>query len=275
MKKFRDGEIQILVGTDVIARGIDVKNVDAVINFDPPREIESYVHRIGRTGRAESTGNAYTLISSEVEKTLREIQRVSKKQLVEHVVAGFEAFYPEKPFVQGRRMSEQKHDRGGFGNRSNDRGEREHKSFDRAAPAPRTSKPGMVRLFVNLGEKDGLDSSSLKSFIEEQSGISDHDIDDAFVKDVYSFIEVKEDKVPELSKVKMYQGREVRINNANDRKPKSSTGPRSSGRSFGSREGSSRGFGGNREGRSFNRDRRPSNGMDRNERRGGNKFNKP
>ena len=63
MAKFRRGELRVFVATDVAARGIDVDDVDAVINFDVPDENEYYVHRIGRTGRAKRHGVAYTLVS--------------------------------------------------------------------------------------------------------------------------------------------------------------------------------------------------------------------
>ncbi len=62
--RFRTGELRVLVATDVAARGLDIDDVDAVINYDIPEEGEYYVHRIGRTGRAKRTGRAYNLISS-------------------------------------------------------------------------------------------------------------------------------------------------------------------------------------------------------------------
>lgn len=62
MKAFRTGRLDILVATDVAARGIDVRNIDLVVNYDLPIDSESYVHRIGRTGRAERAGTAHTLI---------------------------------------------------------------------------------------------------------------------------------------------------------------------------------------------------------------------
>jgi ATP-dependent RNA helicase DeaD len=61
LKRFRDGEVQVLVATDVAARGLDIDDVDAVVNFDLPDQNEDYVHRIGRTGRAKRHGVAYSL----------------------------------------------------------------------------------------------------------------------------------------------------------------------------------------------------------------------
>lgn len=64
LSAFRAGDLRVLVATDVAARGLDIDDVDAVINYDIPEEGEYYVHRIGRTGRAKHQGAAYNLISS-------------------------------------------------------------------------------------------------------------------------------------------------------------------------------------------------------------------
>jgi len=78
MSKFRKGQANILVATDVAARGIDVTGVDAVINYDVPLDIENYVHRIGRTGRAGQLGKSFTLVTGEDKYKLREIERYTK-----------------------------------------------------------------------------------------------------------------------------------------------------------------------------------------------------
>ncbi len=78
MDKFRNCKIEILVATDVAARGIDVDDVDAVFNFDIPQDIESYVHRIGRTGRAGRTGKAYSFVAGKDIYKIRDIQRYTK-----------------------------------------------------------------------------------------------------------------------------------------------------------------------------------------------------
>ncbi|MHB1314302.1 MAG: DEAD/DEAH box helicase [Christensenellales bacterium] len=78
MGKFRSGELNILVATDVAARGIDVDDIEAVINYDIPNDEEYYVHRIGRTGRAGKTGKAYTFVSGKEIYKLKDIQRYAK-----------------------------------------------------------------------------------------------------------------------------------------------------------------------------------------------------
>ncbi len=76
MGRFRNGTTNILIATDVAARGIDVDDVEAVINYDLPQDIEYYVHRIGRTGRAGRTGRSFTFVSGREIYKLREIERV-------------------------------------------------------------------------------------------------------------------------------------------------------------------------------------------------------
>ncbi|MFP7297493.1 DEAD/DEAH box helicase [Neobacillus niacini] len=75
MKRFRDGEIQLLIATDVAARGLDVEGVTHVFNYDIPQEAESFIHRIGRTGRAGTKGLAITFYSSDDRKTLDMIEK--------------------------------------------------------------------------------------------------------------------------------------------------------------------------------------------------------
>ena len=78
MQKYRDGKLAILIATDVASRGIDVDDVDCVINFDIPEENEYYVHRIGRTGRAKRKGVACSIIGNFPEKAkLDEIAKYS------------------------------------------------------------------------------------------------------------------------------------------------------------------------------------------------------
>jgi len=81
MNKFRKGKIEILVATDVAARGIDVPDVEAVFNYDVPNDNEYYVHRIGRTGRAGKTGYAFTFVAGKEIYKLRDIQKYTKSKI--------------------------------------------------------------------------------------------------------------------------------------------------------------------------------------------------
>ena len=88
MNRFRNGSTNILIATDVAARGIDVDNVEAVINYDIPQDIEYYVHRIGRTGRAGKTGRSFTFASSREIFRIREIERVCRTSIEEKKLPG-------------------------------------------------------------------------------------------------------------------------------------------------------------------------------------------
>jgi ATP-dependent RNA helicase DeaD len=89
MAKFRAGTINILVATDVAARGIDVENVDAVFNFEIPLDEEYYVHRIGRTGRAGKQGRAFTFVVGRELSRLREIERYTKGKVERGVIPSY------------------------------------------------------------------------------------------------------------------------------------------------------------------------------------------
>ena len=79
LKAFKNGELQVLVATDLLARGVDIKGLSAVINYELPRSPKDYTHRIGRTGRADATGEAFSLITEEDEQHFRVIQKKAKK----------------------------------------------------------------------------------------------------------------------------------------------------------------------------------------------------
>lgn len=79
--QFRNHNINILVATDIIARGIDIKEIDLVINYDVPRDAEDYVHRIGRTARAKSSGEAYTFINEKDMQSFGRIERLIEKTI--------------------------------------------------------------------------------------------------------------------------------------------------------------------------------------------------
>ncbi len=88
MNRFRNGSTNILIATDVAARGIDVDDVEAVINYDIPQDIEYYVHRIGRTGRAGRKGRSFTFVSSREMYKIREIEKVCRTKVEEKKLPG-------------------------------------------------------------------------------------------------------------------------------------------------------------------------------------------
>ncbi|GAL24660.1 ATP-dependent RNA helicase RhlE [Vibrio variabilis] len=89
LANFKSGEVRVLVATDIAARGLDIPQLPQVVNFDLPNVSEDYVHRIGRTGRAGETGNAYSLVCADEAKELFAIERLIGKLLTRHELDGF------------------------------------------------------------------------------------------------------------------------------------------------------------------------------------------
>jgi ATP-dependent RNA helicase RhlE len=89
LRGFRDGKFEVLVATDIAARGLDIANVSHVINFDVPQHPEDYVHRIGRTGRAEATGDAFTIMVAEDAKHVSAIERFISQKIERVKMEGF------------------------------------------------------------------------------------------------------------------------------------------------------------------------------------------
>ena len=87
---FKDGNVRVLVATDIAARGIDIDQLPHVVNYDLPNVPEDYVHRIGRTGRAGDEGEAISLVSHDEKDFLRDIERLIKREIPVTMIAGFE-----------------------------------------------------------------------------------------------------------------------------------------------------------------------------------------
>ncbi len=110
LRGFRDGKYEVLVATDIAARGLDIANVSHVINYDVPQHPEDYVHRIGRTGRAEATGDAFTLMVAgdikhveAIERFIgQKVERVKLEGYSYEYTALFEEGKPGRPALSGR-----------------------------------------------------------------------------------------------------------------------------------------------------------------------------
>jgi superfamily II DNA/RNA helicase len=150
MKLFKNGKIQVLVATDVAARGIDVNGVDAVINYDVPKEMQSYVHRVGRTGRAQTEGKAFTFVSNDANKNIADIERTIKKKLIEFKIDGID--YDEKNLNSN---------------------ERNNKNFSFS-----NNNGNTTRYFINIGSKDVSEKQQLKDFILKNAQLKDEEIID-------------------------------------------------------------------------------------------------
>lgn len=104
MMKYKSGRLPVLVATDILSRGIDIDNIDLIINFDVPHDGEDYVHRIGRTARAEADGSAFTLVNVKDQRKFQAIEKligkeVQKDKIPEHL--GSQPVYTPVPFRQG------------------------------------------------------------------------------------------------------------------------------------------------------------------------------
>ena len=134
LEAFKKGEVDLLVCTDVAARGLDIKDVPAVFNFDVPFNAEDYVHRIGRTGRAGASGLAVTLVSGSDARLVSDIEKLIKKK-IELEAVEFEGDHrPSGRYNDGRRAWREEEQGGGS---SSGRERREPSRSYRAQPAPR------------------------------------------------------------------------------------------------------------------------------------------
>ena len=112
---FKRGDLQVLVATDIAARGIDIDQLPHVVNFELPNVPEDYVHRIGRTGRAGTQGEAISLVCVDENGFLRDIERLTKNEIPKEIVPGFEPPSHERPepIVLGRMVIGEGAGRGG------------------------------------------------------------------------------------------------------------------------------------------------------------------
>jgi ATP-dependent RNA helicase RhlE len=120
LEGFRSGSFQVLVATDIVARGIDVEALDHVVNFDVPNVAEDYIHRVGRTARAGATGEAYTFMSPEEESDVHSIERAVGGRLPRRMLEGFDYDAPEKERFEvpvGERLANHRRGKRGRGSR--------------------------------------------------------------------------------------------------------------------------------------------------------------
>jgi len=167
LEGFKSGRYRCLVATDIVARGIDVEQLEHVVNFDVPHLPEDYIHRVGRTARADATGDAFTLVSPEEEQDLAAIERAIGKRLPRVVVPGFDyATKPQQRFeipiaeriaeirarkAEERRRAKEKAER----RAANAAGGSRPPAAKGAAPASSRSAPGGTRSDANQSKRDG------------------------------------------------------------------------------------------------------------------------
>jgi ATP-dependent RNA helicase DeaD len=208
LHKFKKVMINILVATDVAARGIDVHNLTHVINYSLPQDPESYVHRIGRTGRAGKEGNAITFITPAEYRKLQFIQRSAKtdirkaklprvkdviKSKKQRIKADLNDIVKSLPKIEYIEMSRELLEH----NEPEDvmaallqysfRDELDEKSYTEIQDAIVDTK-GKTRLFVTQGKQDGLSRKKLVDFIKDKCDISSDKIRDIQILEKFSFV---------------------------------------------------------------------------------------
>ncbi len=211
MDKFKKQHINLLVATDVAARGIDVNNLTHVINYALPQDPESYVHRIGRTGRAGNEGTAITFITPSEYRKLMFIEKVAKTKIrkeklpdiqdvigfkKDRIIADIEDMVEEGPNDQFHEMAQQFLDK----YKAEDvlagilkfffEEELDTKSYREIREVKAIDKQGTTRLFVARGKKHGMGPKSLLEFIEKEAKVDKNVIKDFSILDDFSFINV-------------------------------------------------------------------------------------
>ncbi len=210
LNSFRDKKINILIATDVAARGIDIENLSHVINYSIPQDPESYVHRIGRTGRAGKSGTAVTFITPEEYRKLMHIKKAAKTDIRREKLPKIDEIIEAKKYriktnIQGDYQKDLQEEFVNLARELLDESSPEklvasllQNSFsDDLNPQQynevRDVYPkiqGKTRLFIARGKKDDMNKRKLVSFIKDKANVEDRSIDDVQVFDKFSFITV-------------------------------------------------------------------------------------
>jgi len=260
MREFKNGNIETLIATDVAARGIDIKDIDVVFNYDLPDDMEYYVHRIGRTGRANREGVSYSLVSRREMYRLHEIMRYTKAKIKLMTI-------PNVAEITNVRiqqtlngildvLSHQKLDTyeqaildfventddaytilnvaAAFLARDSDTGElkeiEENFSSDRRRGNSRSGNPNATRMFINVGRLDRVNVNTMRKLLND-ANITDEEIYDIDIMEKFSFIEIDNSKVDDVFVALngiMMNGRRVNTEISNTKKRNNNS--RSNGR---------------------------------------------
>jgi ATP-dependent RNA helicase DeaD len=239
MDKFKAGTLDCLVATDVAARGLDVEGVTHVINFNIPEDPESYVHRIGRTGRAGREGIALTLVAPREFKLLKMIEQFTKSRIKRREVPSVQDVLEQKTekikdtlinLIKDGKLGE-------YREMALDMSD-EYDLTDIAAAGLKyiieagqskvaemedvdNDEPDTVRLFVNIGRKDKIRPADIVGAIAGGSGLPGSIVGVIDIYDTYSFVEVKREHADDVLKVmnkNTLKGRRINIERAKEKK---------------------------------------------------------
>ena len=215
MKRMRKGEFQILVATDVVARGIDIQDVELVLNYDVPQEEEYYVHRIGRTGRNGNTGKAFTFVVGKEKSKLQSIKKYTKARIKEGSIptlAQINQIRNAKAIEKIQKVIDKKE----FSNEEILTELLQKNKIEEIAKAlitiqygkPKAEKVNeiaiktksgdIVKLFFNLGKKDNMKVKDFVGSIAANCGIQGQNIGKINILDKFSFVEVPSEYVEDV-----------------------------------------------------------------------------
>lgn len=249
MDDFRSGKVDILIATDVAARGIDVDDVDMVFNYDIPQDEEYYVHRIGRTGRAGRSGMALSFISGKEVYKLKDIERYCKTKILAKPVPSLDDVKNTKVDNMFEKIK-QTIEEGGLTDMVNlveeHVNQEEYTSMDMAAALLKMligdtleredevenfhfdidkDDSRMVRLFINIGKKDKIKPSNILGAIAGESGMPGKLVGAIDMMDNYTFVDVPAIHVEKVLKAMndnvQIKGRRVNMEKANQTRGKS------------------------------------------------------
>ncbi len=212
MARFRSGQDELLVATDVAARGLDVENVTHVINYDIPGDPESYVHRIGRTGRAGRTGMAITLVTPRERRLMRTIERVTGQKIARRNVPTQDEVVARQHQKLGASLTELiEKDELEPATRVVDELSAYHEPHEIAAAAIKLlmkdlgtaearglvsdealGEAGMTRLYLSVGRRDGVRPMDVVGAIANEAQIPGKSIGQIEITDTHTLVEVPE-----------------------------------------------------------------------------------
>lgn len=244
MKGFRTGKTEILIATDVAARGIDVDDVEAVFNYDLPQDDEFYVHRIGRTGRAGRVGKAFTFVVGREVYKLKDIQRYCKTKIYAQPVPSLNdvtAIRLEKVMEEIEEIIKNEDLRSMMRVIERQINEEDYTAMDIAAAflkkymgefeqntLPKReddfgdtgAEEGMVRLFINIGKKQKVRPGDILGAVAGESGIPGKLVGTIDMYDKYTFVEVPRENAADVlraMKNTKIKGKSINVEPANGR----------------------------------------------------------
>jgi ATP-dependent RNA helicase DeaD len=214
MARFRRNQAELLVATDVAARGIDVENISHVVNYDIPNDPESYVHRIGRTGRAGRTGNAITLVTPRERRLLRAIEHATGQRMDRQPVPSREEIANRHREILANELSDvieedsyeraiaiidnlmEQHPPERIAAAALSLLMKERGMTEPSQPSPLAMggvEPGMDRLLIDLGRNDGIRPNDIVGAIANEAKIPGKRIGQIEIQDDTTFVDVPSD----------------------------------------------------------------------------------